>query len=138
MGKLEGLKVSNHWHFVKKHLHLRQYSAGGFSALRKSKGTALVLVDGGYFLNLTCVPPNPDRAHPMFKNELMVKAHAIGLLNALYKSFGVRLKTLSVEDMKRPTIQKQQPKQTGEDEHSHKGSDIHPGALQLGHLVCEQ
>ncbi len=36
----------------------------------------------------------------------MVKAHAMGLVNAVYKSFGDRLMTLSVEDMERPTIQK--------------------------------
>ncbi len=42
----------------------------------------------------------------MFKNELIVNAHAMGLLNAVYKSFGNSLKTLSVEDMERPTIQK--------------------------------
>ncbi len=46
----------------------------------------LALVDGGYFLNLTCVPANPDRAHPMLKDELIVKAHTMGLLNAVYKS----------------------------------------------------
>ncbi len=106
VGKLDGSKVSNHWHLLKKHLNLRQYSADGVSALHKSMGTVLALVDGGYFLNLTCVPANPDRAHPMLKDELIVKAHTMGLLNAVYKSFGNSLKTLSVEDMERPTIQK--------------------------------
>lgn len=94
LGKLDGKMVSSHWHLLKKHLDLQQYSADGVSVLHKSMGTVLALVDGGYFLNLTCIPANSDCAHPMFKNKLMVKGHAMVLLSTVYKSFGDHLKTL--------------------------------------------
>ncbi|CAM4673911.1 unnamed protein product [Leuciscus chuanchicus] len=66
VGKVDGSKVCNHWHLIKKHLDLQHYSADGVSALRKSVGIVLAFVDGGYFLILTCVPDNPNSAHPMF------------------------------------------------------------------------
>ncbi|XDV29071.1 hypothetical protein PO909_032246 [Leuciscus waleckii] len=106
VGKVDGSKVCNHWHLIKKHLDLQHYSADGVSALRKSVGIVLAFVDGGYFLNLTCVPANPNSAHPLFKSEMVVKAHAIGLINALFSNFSLRLRSLSPQDLERPTIQK--------------------------------
>lgn len=64
----------------------------------------LALVDGGYSLNMTCAPNNSDRTHPMFKNELMAKAHAITMRNAMFQSFAQRLKMLSPKDLERPSI----------------------------------
>lgn len=109
VGKVDGSKVWNHWHILKKHLDLRRYSPEGVKALNKSMGIVLALVDGGYFLNMTCVPNNPDRAHPMFKNELTVKAHAVAMINAVFQSFAQRLKMLSPKDLERPSIIKNNP-----------------------------
>lgn len=106
VGKVDGSKESNHWHLIKKHLDLQHYSADGVRALRKSVGIVLASVDGGYFLNLTCVPANPNSAHPMLQSEMIVKAHAIGLINALFQNFSERLRRLTAEDLQRPTIQK--------------------------------
>lgn len=104
VGKVDGSKVWNHWHILKKHVNLRWYPPDGVNALYKSMGIVLALVDGGYFLNMTCVPNNLDRAHPLFKNELTVKAHAIAVINTVFQSFAQRLKMLSPKDLERPSI----------------------------------
>lgn len=104
--KVDGSKVCNHWHILKKHLYLKKYSADGISALRKSVGVVLGYIDGGYFLNLTCVPANPNSAHPMYKSQMVVKAHAIGLINAVFNNLSLRLRSVSPEDLERPTLQK--------------------------------
>jgi len=106
VGQVDGSKVSNHWNPLKKHLNLQRYSVDGIGALRKSVGTVLAFVDGGYFLNLTCVPANPNSVHPMFRSEIVAKAHAIGLINALFENFSLRMRSLPPEDLERPTIQK--------------------------------
>lgn len=76
------------------------------SELRRSVGVVLAFVDVGYFLNLTCVPANPNSAHPMFRSQMVVKAHAIGLINALFNHFLLILRSLSPQDLERPTIMK--------------------------------
>lgn len=108
VGRVDVSKVSNHWHILKKHLDLRRYSTDGVNALQKCMGMVLALVDGGYFLNMTCVPNNPDHAHPMFKKDFAVKGHAVGMLNAVLQNFTERLKMLSPKDLERPSIMKSQ------------------------------
>jgi len=53
-GKVDGMRVGNHCHILKKHLDLTKYTADGVNALRKSVGAVLGYIDGGYFLNLSC------------------------------------------------------------------------------------
>lgn len=84
--KVDPGKITNHWHILKKHVDLTRYSAAGVQALNRSMGTVLAFVDGGYFLNISCVPANPNHPHPMFKSELMVKSHAVGMINAVFRN----------------------------------------------------
>ncbi|RXN12504.1 hypothetical protein ROHU_001361 [Labeo rohita] len=106
VGNVDGSRVASHWHLLKKHLDLSLYTAESVNALKKSVGIVLAYVDGGYFLNASCLPVNPNRAHPMFRIEMMAKAHAIGLLNALFHHFCNRLRNVPPADLERPSIMK--------------------------------
>lgn len=106
LGKVNPSKVINHWHILKKHLRLGCFSAEGVRALHRSMGTVLSWVDGGYFLNISLIPADPNNTHPMFRSDLMAKAHAVGMIDALYDNFLNRLKRLSPSDSSRPTIMK--------------------------------
>ncbi|KAL0150375.1 hypothetical protein M9458_054192, partial [Cirrhinus mrigala] len=82
VGTVDGSKLLNHWHILRKHFDLSQYNA-----------------NGGIF-------SNPNRAHPMFKSEATAKAHAVGTINAVFKNFAGCLKILPPEDLARPSVQK--------------------------------
>ncbi|CAM4549396.1 unnamed protein product [Leuciscus chuanchicus] len=106
VGKVDPSKVINHSHILRKHVDLTAYTAEGVMSFRRSMGSVLAYVDGGYFLNISCVPVDPNNTAPMFRSDIMAKAHAIGMINAVYSNFTARLKGLPPRDLARASIMK--------------------------------
>ncbi|MGL5292873.1 MAG: hypothetical protein ACRC9V_03665, partial [Aeromonas sp.] len=96
--------VQNHWHILKKHLPLSEWSERGVKALRNTFGMVLAYVDGGYFLNVSCLPADTQHPETLFGTCLVAKVYAVGLINSVLRLFRAKLVTLSQEDMSRPSV----------------------------------
>lgn len=106
VAKVDPSKVVNHWHILRKHLDLTVYTAEGVKSFLRAMGSVLAFVDGGYFLNISCVPVDPNNCLPMFRRDLMAEAHAIGMINAVFKNFTAQLKGLPPRNLARPSVMK--------------------------------
>lgn len=77
----------------------------GSDPIQKNGGDRVGIHGWGLLSQYQLRPPaNPNCTRAMFRSEMMAKAHAIGLINALFKHFTDRLKSLPPEDLERPTI----------------------------------
>lgn len=99
-------KLNLHWHILKKHFNLKGLKEKSINALRKTYGVVLANVDGGFFLNLSCIPTNVANPSAMFKTDVTVKAHAVSLMNVLFCKFKQKLKSLPPQDLARPSLMK--------------------------------
>ncbi len=106
VGRVVGTNLQEHWHQLKKHIPLTDYSAAGVSALLKTYGHSLGYVDGGYQLNMSCVTAEKKYPHPVFESEMSARANAAQVINAVFAIFAEKLKVLPTEDKQRPTIAK--------------------------------
>lgn len=70
VGKFVGAKLQIHWHSLKKHLPLAEYSTAGVSAVNKIFRHTLAFVDGGYLLNICWISAENKSPHPVFQTEV--------------------------------------------------------------------
>ncbi|KAK2915693.1 hypothetical protein Q8A67_000067 [Cirrhinus molitorella] len=70
VGKVDGSKISNHWHLIIKHINLRQYSAEGVSAHSEMVGTILAYVDSVYLMKDIFPGSSGHLCHPSKSGEL--------------------------------------------------------------------
>lgn len=75
VSKVVGANLQPHWHSLKKHLPLSDFSADGISALKKTFGHTLGFIDGGYLLNICCVTAEKVNPHPVFRTEVAARAN---------------------------------------------------------------
>lgn len=98
--------IKPQWHHLKKHIPLVGVPEKALKCLKSMVGICLGSVDGGFFLDLTMVPKDLKKTISDFSSAFWLKDMARSLFNDVRDEFMARLKTLPIQEMSRPTIQK--------------------------------
>ncbi|KAL7372735.1 hypothetical protein ABVT39_021596 [Epinephelus coioides] len=105
--RLCGPNLVNHYHFIKKHVDLRKYSADGVTVLKHCVGHTMAYVDGGYHLLMTALPADAQKPDSRLLCQDLYNVIALELLNSVIYNFHDLLKNLPEQEKVWPTIRKQ-------------------------------
>lgn len=99
--------LTQQYNYLKKHVPLSKCTAKGLRALKNSVGHKLGHVEGGYILTLCAVPTSLQRPDARLEDPNLYGQLAAELLKSVTVEFQKLLNSLPLEEMCRPTIQKQ-------------------------------
>ncbi|KAL7372992.1 hypothetical protein ABVT39_025373 [Epinephelus coioides] len=99
--------VRKMFQYLKKHIDLTQCSESGLQALRLTVGHKLADIDGGFFLNLVCLPLDLQDPDYRLTRPNLHAVMAVGVLNEVLQNFRVLVRNLPRQEMSRSSVQKQ-------------------------------